>query len=178
MNNQKRMGIAVIVTLALLLITTGVVFAVGLTQAGPPWLAESEDNGDYWRPMHGRRGRWSSDAPFQPMHEVMVEAVAEATGLTIDVINARLAAGERLFGIVLDAGMTEADFIDLMAETRAAFLAEAVEAGWITQEQYQRMLERKENNSYRRGFGGCHWFDGEGESNDGRGPRRGLGRRW
>lgn len=177
MNKQKRLGVVVIVVLALMVITTGIVSAAALTRFGPWWPAESEGNGDYWGPMHGRRGGWSSEGAFPPMHDVMIEAVAEATGLTVDEIDARLAAGERLVTIALDAGMTEAAFFDLMAETRAAFLAEALEAGWITEDQYQWMLERKEN-AFGRGFGGCHWFDAESESTGGRGPRRGHGRRW
>lgn len=178
MNEQKRLGVVVIVTLALLVITTGVVFAAGLIQVGPPWLAESEGNGEYRGPMHGRRGRWSSEVSIPPMHDLMIETVAEATGLTVNEIDTRLAEGERLVVIALDAGMTVESFYDLMAETRTAFLAEAVDAGWITQEQYQWMLERKENTPYGRGFGGCHWFDAEGDPTGGRGPGKGRGRSW
>ncbi len=178
MNKQNRIGFVVIVALALLVITTGAVFAAALTQVGPPWLAESENDDEYWGPMHGRRSRWSSEVSIPPMHELMIEAVAEVTGLTVDEIDARLTAGERLINIALDAGMTEEAFFDLMAETRTAFLAEAVEAGWITQEQYQWMLERKENGTYGRGFGGCHRFDAEGEPTGGRGPGRGHRPRW
>ena len=178
MNKEKRLGVVVIVVLALLVLSAGVVSAVGLVQVGPPWLAESDDNGEYWGPMHGRRGCWSSEESFPPMHDFMVAAVAEATGLTLDEVEARLAAGERMISIALDEGLTEAIYFNLMAETRAAFLAEAVEAGWITQEQYQRMLERKQGASIERGFGGCHRYDSDGESTGGRGPGRGHGRRW
>lgn len=134
MNKQKILGVVVIIVLALLVLSAGVVSAVELVQGGPPWLAESEDNGEYFGPMHGRRGRWSSEEPFPPMHDLMVEAVAEVTGLTTDEIEVRLAAGERMISIALDAGLTETAYFDLMNETRAAFLAEAVEAGWITQD--------------------------------------------
>lgn len=178
MNKQKRLGVFVIVALALLVLSAGVVSAVELTQNGPPWLAESEDNGEYWGPMHGRRGRWSSEEPFPHMHDLMVKTVAEVTGLTTGEIDARLKEGERLISIALDSGLTEDAFFDLVAETRAEFLAEAVEAGWITQEQYQWMLERKQNATFERGFGGCHRFDAEGERTGGRGPGRGHGRRW
>lgn len=178
MNKQKLLGVVVIVMLALLVLSAGVVSAVELAQDGPPWLDGSENNGEYWGPMHGRRGRWSSEESFQPMHDFMVAAVAEATGLMLDEIEARLAAGERMISIALDEGLTEPEYFDLMAETRAAFLAEAVEAGWITQDQYQRMLERKQGASFGRGFGGCHWYDSDGEPSGGRGPGRGHGRRW
>lgn len=178
MNRQKRIGIAVFITIAILVITTGAVFAAALTQVGPWWTAESEGNGEYWGPMHGRQSGWSSEEPLPPMHDARIAAVAEATGLTVDQIETRLAAGERLFSIAVDAGMTEEAYFNLMTETRAAFLAEAVEAGWITQEQYQWMLERRENAPYGRGFGGCHQFDAEGGLTGGRGRGMGRGRRW
>lgn len=179
MKKHKVLGISVLVTLALLIITTGVVFAAGLNQGGPMFNTGNEnDYGPYWGPMHGRRGGWSSEEAFPPMHEAMVQAVADATGLSVDEIEARLTAGERLFTIALDAGLDEADYFDLMSETRAAFWAEAVESGWITEERYQWMLERMEGYAYSPGYGGCHRFEGEDAPYWGEGYHRGRGRRW
>lgn len=172
MNKYKLFAI-VLAAVALLVISTGLVFAVGLIQGGSPYWAEEKDNesGSYWIPMHGRRGGWSSEAPFPPMHEAMISAVAEATGLTVDEIEARLTDGERLISVALDAGMTEADFFELMTETRTAFLDEALEAGWITEAQYQWMLERNEGAPYGRGYEGCHGFDFTGGRSYGRGRK-------
>lgn len=180
MNKQKIIGIAVFVTISLLVITTGVVFATGLTQSGPPWLTEDEDYdyGENWGPMHGRRGSWYSDAAFPTMREAMVQVLANATGMSLDAIEARLADGQRLFAIALDAGMDEADYFDLMAETREAFLAEALEKGWITEERYQWMVERMENDPAQREFGGCHRFDEESLPAGSRNPGRGRRGRW
>lgn len=178
MNLHKKLGLVVIVAAALLILSTGVVFATVLNQVGPWWLGESEGNGEYWGPMHGRRGDWSAERPFPPMHAAMIEAVADATGLTVDEIELRHAEGERLIAIALDAGMTEEAFFDLMTETRATFLAEALEAGWITPEQYRWMLERKVNPPDGLGFGGCHRFNTEGDPTIRRGPGMGRGRRW
>lgn len=163
MNKQKTMGIAVLVTLALLLVTTGAVFAIGLTQSGSPWSAEDEDYGygEYWGPMHGRRGTWSSDEPL--MHDAMVQAVADVTGLSIDEIESRISAGEHLFEIAQDAGMDPDDVFELVQETRAAFLADALDAGLITEEHYQWTLERMEDDEYGPGYGGCHRFDGDNQ---------------
>jgi hypothetical protein len=179
MKKQKIFGIAVLVVVAMLVVATGVVFAAGLTQAGPPYSVEDEGDeyGPYWGLMHGRRGGWSSEAPL-PMHDAMVQAVADATGLTVEEIDARIAEGERLFTIALDAGMEEADFIELMAETREAFLAEALENGLISEEQYQWMLDRGSGSSSGQWYGGCHRFDGDDFTTGGRGPGRGRrGRR-
>jgi hypothetical protein len=64
MKKQKTIGMAVLVTLALLVVTTGAVFAIGLTQGGPSWSAEDNNDGgeygEYWGPMHGRRGTWDN----------------------------------------------------------------------------------------------------------------------
>jgi hypothetical protein len=180
MNKQKTLGSVVFVTIALLVMTTGLVFAAGLTQGGPPQFAEPEreDNGEYWGPMHGRRGRGSSEGSIPPMHDVMVQAVADATGLSVDEIEVRIISGERLVQIALDAGINEADYFELMAEAREAFWAEALENGWISEERYQGMLERRDGEQFGPGYGGCHEFDTEGDSTGGRGPGRGRGRRW
>lgn len=180
MNKQNIIGLAVFVTISLLVITTGVVFAAGLNQSGPPWFAGDEDYdyGEHWGPMHGRRGNWHVDAAFPPMHAVMVEAVANATGMSVDAIEARLADGQRLFAIALDAGMDEDDYFDLMAETREAFFAEALEKGWITEERYQWMLERIEGDDFGPGYGGCHRYEAEGFSPQDRSPGRGRRGRW
>jgi hypothetical protein len=178
MNKQKTIGMALLVTLALLVMTTGAVFAIGLTQGGPSWFAEDNDDGnnEYWGPMHGRRGTWASDEPL--MHDAMVQAVADVTGISVDEIEDRISEGERLFEIALDAGLDQVAFFDLMQETRESVLAEALESGLITEEQYQRMQNRTREDRYGRGFGGCHQLDGEGYPQDGRTPRRGFGRRW
>jgi hypothetical protein len=112
------------------------------------------------------------------MHDAMVQAVADVTGISVDEIEDRISEGERLFEIALDAGLDQVAFFDLMQETRESVLAEALESGLITEEQYQRMQNRTREDRYGRGFGGCHQLDGEGYPQDGRTPRRGFGRRW
>jgi hypothetical protein len=181
MNKQKNLGMAILITLALLVVTTGAVFAIGLTQGGSPWSAEDnvytdDDYGEDWGPMHGRRGTWSTDEPL--MHDAMVQAVANATGMSVDEIEDRISQGDRLFEIARDAGLDQRTFFDLMQETRESVLAQAVESGLITEEQYQQMQNRTREDRYRRGFGGCYQLEGEGYPQNGRMPRRGSGRRW
>ena len=180
MNKQKTIGFAILLTAALLVVATGVVFAAGLNYGGPLFSAEGgdDDYGQYWGPMHGRGGGWSSEETNPPMHESMVQAVAENTDLTVEEINARITGGERLIEIALDAGMAEEEFFALMQEVREAFWNEAFEAGLISEERYQWMLERKAGDQYGPGFGGCYRFD-EGETPvGGQGQRRAGGRRW
>jgi hypothetical protein len=163
------------VAVAFLIVSTGVVFAAGLNQGTPP-LNDRDEDFQFWGPMHGRRGGWSSDEPL--MHEAMVQALADVTGLSVEEIEDRISDGERLFDIALGAGMDQAAFFDLMQDTRETVLAEALESGLISEEQYQWMQNRKQGDRYGRGFGGCHRLEGEGYPQDGRTPRRGSGRRW
>ncbi|MBW6466118.1 MAG: hypothetical protein K0B06_06410 [Brevefilum sp.] len=178
MKKQKTLGMAVLVTLALLVVTTGAVFAIGLAHGGSPWSAEDNDDdySEYWGPMHGRRGTWSTDEPL--MHDAMVQTLADVTGLAVDEIEDRISEGEHLLEIALDAGLDQAAFFDLMQESRESLLAEALESGLITEDQYQWMQNRRQDVRYERGFGGCHELEGEAYPQDGRMPRRGSGRRW
>ncbi len=178
MSKQKVFGISILVAATLLVITTGVVFAAGFAHGGQPFneADRGEDYGQFWGPMHGGRGGWSSEA--QPMHEAMVGAVAEVTGLSVEEIEDRLASGEHMYDIVLDAGMDEAAFFELMTETREAFFAEAVENGWISEAHYQQMLEHMQGEAYGPGYGGCHGEESEGFFGGGRGPGMGRRGRW
>lgn len=55
-----------------------------------------------------------ANGAFGPMHEAMTAALAEATGLSVEEINERIAAGEHHFEIALDAGLTEEELSALM----------------------------------------------------------------
>lgn len=177
--NRNQFWAMMVVAATLLIITTGVVFAAGLSQFGPPLTTEDDvPFGGYWGPMHGRGRGWSPDAAVPPMHEAMVEAVASATGLSVADIEARLAEGERLYEIALEAGISEDAFFDLMKAAREAYLTEAFEAGLISEERYQWMLERQEREQYGRGFGPCHSYDEEVNLKWGAGRQRGRGRNW
>jgi hypothetical protein len=173
MNKPKVFGIAVLVTLALLVVASGVVFAAGTAHGGPGFFSsQAADESPYWGPMHGRRGSWTSEGGFPPMHEAMEQAVADATGLSVEEIEARLVAGEHLFDIALAAGLDEGEIFGLMAETREAYLTEAFENGWISEARYQWMLEHMDGDAYGPGFGGCHRDDGQGYPLGGRGMGR------
>lgn len=178
MNTQKIIGITILVGVALLGVTVGVVFAAGQSHQEPPFSpAEEGEFIPYRGHMHDRWGGWSSETAYPPMHEDMIQAVADATGLTTDEIESRLDAGEHLVDIALDAGLTEEAFFDLMAETREAFLEEALENGWITEEHFAWMLEHHEDLPYGYGFGGCHQrYDQEYQPSGG--GQHGRGRRW
>ena len=161
---QKTIGIALLVTVALLVMATGVVFANGIYQGMMPNYLENNgitDEGGNWGPRHGFGWGFDSNDEFPSMRTFMIEAVAKATGLSADEIENQIAAGERLFVIALEAGMTEEAYYDLKTSVRQEFFAAAVEEGRISQEQYQWMFERWGDDWQGRGFGGCRYQEGE-----------------
>jgi len=179
MNKQKVFGISLLVAVALLVVGTGAVFAAEMTQAGPPFSTEndSDDDGEFWGPMHGRRGDGAFEANFL-MHDALIQAVADATGLSVDEINTRLEDGERLVSIALETGLDEEGFFELMAEIRETVMAEALEDGLISEEQYQWMLEGRGGNPGGRGSGGCYQLNEDGTLAGERGLGRGNKGRW
>ena len=165
MKIQNKFAMILTLTIALLSITTGFVFASGVQQGPPPFGAEGNEDVDgdgYFGPMHG--GIWAQKprGEFPPMRSALIEAVADATGLTVADLEARIEAGETLYEVALSAGMSEDAYLELRTAVREANLAEALEAGLITEERYQWMLERMEARGLENGFvGRCLSPDGE-----------------
>lgn len=84
------------------------------------------------------------DGEFGPMHEVVVNALAEATGLSVEEINEKLTSGETtMFQIASDAGLSEDEITALFSAAHA----EAWEAAGVDTSGsfYQNMLERMKN---------------------------------
>jgi hypothetical protein len=183
MKKFKNFTLALAITLVLLAATTSGVFASSLNQGGQPFNTENEaaNQGQYLGQMYGRGGRWSSGSAPQSLRSDMIEAVSGVTGLSVEEIEASIANGERLFAIALDAGMTEVEYFDLMKATRDAFWAERVEAGEMSEAQYQWMLQHQQGDPDSPGLAECFRYDGAG-TGDGygmgfRGTRRGSGNR-
>jgi hypothetical protein len=147
-------------------------FSIARADDGDPPIA-TEETYPYGGPM-GRGGRqggfglhaWDEDGPEHIMHDDMLVAFAEALGMSVDALEARLEAGETMADIALSEGMSQEAFFTLMQEARADALAQAVADGLISQEQADWMLDRM------GGFGrsGAGPMGGLGEF---RGPRGG-----
>lgn len=75
------------------------------------------------------------------LHDYIVQAFADATGLTVEEIEARLVAGETLNDIAVSLGMTLDEFRTLIIDVRTVALNAAVADGVITQEQADWMLD-------------------------------------
>ena len=145
----------------------------------PGWDGDEAQGNFQGRGMMGRgmMGRFSEDdgqagcgvnGQFGPMHEYIVNALAEATGLTVDQINEKITNGDTMLQIAKDAGLTEDQITELFtAAHKAAWEAAGVDTDGSF---YQNMLERMKNR-----------WSGDGSNFQGQGCRGGFGRgmmRW
>lgn len=71
----------------------------------------------------------------------LVDATAEATGLTVDEVIAALQDGQTFAQIAEAQGVDPQTIVDVFLADREAALAEAVNEGRLTQEQADQMLE-------------------------------------
>jgi hypothetical protein len=163
---------AVIGVLVVALGATGAVFAQTQTPASP-----YGGFGPGGRGMGGggfRAGQLAGDAEG-PLHDYMVGALAEAFGLEPEDIEAGHAAGQTLWQIAQEKGISAEDFRTLMIDARTKALNQAVADNVITQEQADWMLGRM-NRGLANGLGpGSGICDGTGPH--GAGMRAG-GFRW
>ena len=76
------------------------------------------------------------------LHDGMVSYLADQLGLTAVDIDARLASGETMYTIALDAGYAAEDIPALLTDARSAALDQAVADGLLTQDQADWMSLR------------------------------------
>jgi hypothetical protein len=135
---KKTLLIVGLVVLALGALGVGVAFA----QGGQPPM------------MQGGYG-W--------MHEYVEQALAAKLGLTEKQVEEQLAAGKPMYQIALDNGIKQEDLASFMYEVHQEAFARAVEAGVITQERADWMLQRMQG-MYQNGtgFGNCPMHNGQG----------------
>lgn len=113
----------------------------------------------------GMRGGFGS-GEFGPNHEYILEEFADATGLSPEETESRLASGETMFQIAEAEGISIEEFGDIMSSARTKAIEEALENGSLTQEQAEFMTQRMAQRGaggFGAGIGGC---SGEG-LNDG-----------
>lgn len=128
--NKKMIVTAVVAALVLGLMVVGLTSAQTLTGGrGPGGMRNGAG-------IH----RTVPPQDMGPMHEAMLNALAEGLGLTRADLDARLAAGETPYTIAQAQGLTDEEFTALMQAARAAAIAQAVVDGTLTQEQATWML--------------------------------------
>jgi len=70
-----------------------------------------------------------------------LDDIANVLDMTVDELKAEMDSGKRMNEIVTGRGMTVEQFQEKMHGFRKAEIAQAVEDGWLTQEQADKMLE-------------------------------------
>lgn len=118
----------------------------------------------------------------EDVHNLMMEAWSTELGLSVEELETREDAGERLSQIALSTGMALEDFQALKTEIHTAVADQALAAGYIDQAQYDWMIQAANRQMNGRGNGagmgngtrmgtGTRAADGTGT-----GMRRGAGR--
>ena len=105
-----------------------------------------------------------------PMHTYMVDAYAQALGLSVDDIQAEIDAGKSMYQIVADQGLSDEEIKGVMIQAHTLALNAMVADGLLTQEQADYRLERMNTmlsgdftpgdctmNGARAGRGGGRW---------------------
>ena len=93
-----------------------------------------------------------------PLHDYMIDGFAQAFEMTPDQIEARLDAGDTIWTIAQEKGLTPEQFATLMTQVRTDALNQAVTDGVITQAQADFMLQRTaqmQANGFGPGSGNC-----------------------
>jgi hypothetical protein len=144
----------VVSLIGLLVITLGTIsLAYAQTESPQPY-----SNPGYSLGMMGGRGSYGGGMVYGevgPYHDIMMESFAEALGLTVSQMEARLESGETMLQIFEAEGFTWDEFFAIMKDARSVKLEQAVEDGTLTQEQADFMNSRGQARGYGRGYGGC-----------------------
>jgi uncharacterized protein (DUF433 family) len=138
-------------------------------------LPPNEDSYQGFGPgMHGgygmrRRGHGLGGWRGEGMNPIA--ALVDATGMSWEEIVTALEAGQSYAEIAAEAGVSLEELVESIITAREATLEEAVEAGYISQEQADYMLEEMEEHLPER-------LSGTWEPRYGGGPAAGGGGRW
>lgn len=87
------------------------------------------------------------------LHTYMTAEWAKVLNLSVDEINSRLASGQTMYQIALDAGVKAEEFYSLMTTVRANAIAAAVKDGILTQAQADWMNQMHSRMGYGAGTG-------------------------
>jgi len=138
--------VAVLLVVAVAVVALG---AVGLVYAQAPTPQAPVDGTGYGYGMMGggMRGGRMGQSEFAGtgegvMHDAMIAAFANELGLSVEALDAKLAAGETMADVAFAKGLTVEDFQTLMTDVRAQAVAQAVADGTLTQEQAEWMAQR------------------------------------
>jgi hypothetical protein len=177
--NLFLVGLGMVIAVVVLGVA-GLVYAQTQTPPDPAYgMMGGGFGGMMGRGFGGMMGGYRSDdygpGSYGPMHPYMINAFAEALGLTAEELEERLETGETMWQIAEAQGFNQEEFAALWTEAHTAALEQAVADGLITQEQADWMIEHMAQRQ-AAGFGpGSGHCTGAGP---GGGWGRGMGWRW
>ncbi len=138
--------------LAVALIGAGLTFAHGPTPTAPEGYSECGGFG-------GFGGMWGHGSG-----NTMIDVAAELFGMTTEDLRAELQEGKTLLDVAQEKGFEAKDLQDAFLTARKEALQEAVDAGFITQEQADWMMQNMEQRSeWCLDSGGCSLDGGRAE---------------
>lgn len=159
---MKKLTIGLVVAAVLVLIVGTVAFA----------QAETPQSPEGWG-GNGGRGPGSKGGMMGPgdgtgdMHDLMIESMAAALGISVDELEAQREAGVPLSEVAEALGLSQEEFFEAMNEARAEVMEQAYAEGLLSQEQYEFFLNR--------GAGTGQYGGGMGHHGGSRGGRGGGG---
>ncbi|MEJ2601212.1 MAG: hypothetical protein P8Z00_22970 [Anaerolineales bacterium] len=175
-------SIALVAVLALGV--TGFAFAQSPTPQSPATPGAGQGQGGWANGaprlgLGGRAGQFGGAGAFAAragngyglMHTEMLATFAQAFNMNQEDLQTRLDAGETMWAIAQEKGLSADQFTQLMQQARSTALQQAVTDGTLTQAQADWMQQRSQGN-YPDGYGpGSVNCDGSGMHQGGRGGR-------
>ena len=170
------------------ILIVGVVLAVMAATLGAVGIAYAQTqtpptpDSVYGQGMMGGRGahggmmgglgvsRSAQTGEYGPLHDYIFTAMAEAFGLTPEALQAAHDAGQTMWDIAQEQGLTQEQFAEMMLNARTQAFDQAVADGVITQEQADWMLSRM-GQMWQNGGGLGPCQGGASGSRGGRGGR-------
>ena len=148
--NKRFIGIALLSLSVITLSLVGYAFAQGQPPQPSEYPFGLDMMNEYGGHDDGKMGSgygmmgsgmmgWEGDEG--PMHESMIDSLAESLALTPQEIEARHDAGESIWEIAVAEGLTDEEISELMFSSHDAALEDAVLEGLLTPEQADWMNE-------------------------------------
>jgi hypothetical protein len=94
----------------------------------------------------GMMGDWGRGERFLPMQQYMLDAYAEALGMTSDDLQKELTSGKSMWDVASAKGIAKENYGQFMIDAGTKALDKMVADGEITQKQADAMIETLQQN--------------------------------
>jgi hypothetical protein len=150
---MKKLTIGLVVAAVLVLIVGTAAFA----------QAETPEPPEGWEGFGGRgpggkggRGMMGPGDGTGEMHDLMIESMAAALGISVDELEAQREAGVPLSEVAAALGLSQDEFFEAMSAARDDVMEQAYADGLLTDEQYEFFQNRGEGIGQFGGGMGHH----------------------